>query len=66
TVVVAPGQTHAFQAVSSQGGKMRFDHIPALKSKEFFAKLPLIIRQGGDLGAFFQQYDSQLMGPPLL
>lgn len=65
TAVVSPGQTHAFQAVSPQGAKMRFDLIPALKAKEFFSGLPDVIIQGGDLATFFEKYDSQLMGPPL-
>lgn len=65
TVVVAPGQTRAFKAVGWPGAKMRFDLVPALHSKDFFARLPRIIRQGGDLGAFFQHDDSQLVGAPL-
>lgn len=65
TTVVRPGQAHAFKAVSSQGGRMRFDLIPALTSREFFEALPQVIAAGGDLPALFRQYDSELVGPPL-
>ncbi|MCA9403649.1 MAG: cupin domain-containing protein [Candidatus Omnitrophica bacterium] len=65
TAVVRPGQTHAFKAVSPHGARMRFDLIPALKSTEFFAMLPQVIKDGGDVPALFRQFDSELVGPPL-
>lgn len=65
SLVIPPGQEHAFQAISKDGAKMRFDLLPALKSEEFFEGLSDVIAQEKDIAAYFGSYDSELTGPPL-
>jgi quercetin dioxygenase-like cupin family protein len=63
--VVPMGAVHAFQNTGSVPARIHFEMIPAGESEEAFSRLIEEGDQIEDVGAFFNQYDMDLIGPPL-
>ena len=65
SALVPAGAVHAFRNIGDSPARIHFEMLPANNSEEAFAEL---IRKGdaiADVKAFFDQYDMDLVGPPL-
>ncbi len=63
--VVPAGAVHAFRNIGTSPARIHFELLPADKSEEAFARL---ISEGDsieDVAGFFDEYDMDLVGPPL-
>ena len=61
--VVPAGAVHAFRNDGGESARIRFELLPAGSSEEGFRLL--LAGEVEDVGAFFDQYDMDLVGPPL-
>ena len=61
--VVPAGTVHAFKNVGDAPATIHFELIPAGKSEESFHRL--LSERIENVGAFFDQYGMDLVGPPL-
>jgi len=65
SIAIPPKAAHAFKNVGEESGRIHFELLGAGKSEAFFSRLLEGIAEIEDIGAFFAQYDIELLGPPL-
>ena len=63
TIVIPAGAVHAFRNIDPEAARIHFEFLPAGKSEEGFRRL--VNEDISDPNAFFDEYDMDLVGPPL-
>ncbi len=65
SAVVPEGAVHAFRNVGEKSGRIHFELLPAGRAEESFERLVDRGNPIDDLPAFFDEYEMDLVGPPL-
>ena len=65
SAVVPKGAIHAFRNIGEVAGRIHFELLPAGRAEESFERLLDRDTPIEDLPAFFDEYDMDLVGPPL-
>lgn len=65
SAVVPKGAVHAFRNIGDEPGRIHFELLPAGRAEQSFQRLvdrenPIV-----DLPAFFDEYEMDLVGPPI-
>lgn len=63
TIVIPSGSIHAFKNVGQSSAEIHFEMLPAGESEEAFNRI--VSEEIADVESFFDQYDMDLIGPPL-
>ena len=62
---VPKGAAHAFRNLGDQPGRIHFELLPSGRSEEFFARLAAGDFDPDGLATFFDEYEIDLLGPPI-
>ena len=65
SAVVPKGAAHAFRNIGDAAGRIHFELLPSNRSEESFERLTTEGSQIDDIAAFFDEYDMDLVGPPI-
>ena len=63
--VVPAGVAHAFKNIGEESAEIRFEMVPPGDSEEMFRRLVEEAGEHDDLNAFFDQFQIEIVGPPL-
>lgn len=65
SALVPKGAAHAFRNTGDTPGRIHFELLPAGRAEESFARMVDQENPIKDLPAFFDEYEMDLVGPPL-